>query len=91
MTKSPIKSKSAQTAESKSAQTAEPETVTNKSAKKSYVVRADGWVAGKRVKAGDLIELTVKAAKYEPVDPAGAAGVQAIDPVSLGQLEQDAS
>lgn len=35
----------------------------------TYIADADGWVAGRRVKAGDPVELTAAAAKYEPVTP----------------------
>ena len=34
---------------------------------KSYYASADGWVAGSRVKAGDKVELTERAARYENV------------------------
>lgn len=37
-----------------------------------YITRADGWVAGRRVRAGETIALTPAAARYEPVDPAPA-------------------
>jgi hypothetical protein len=44
--------------------------------KRSYAARADGWVAGRRVLKGEVVEMTDAAAKYEPVDrfdPAMAA------------------
>lgn len=34
-----------------------------------YQVQEDGWVAGRRVSAGDRLELTATAAKYERVAP----------------------
>ena len=38
-----------------------------------YTVKATGWVAGKRVREGDLIELTERRAKYETnIEPAPA-------------------
>lgn len=37
---------------------------------RTYIARADGWVAGRRVTQGDEISLTPAAARYEPVDPA---------------------
>ena len=42
----------------------------------TYIARADGWIAGRRVLQGDEISLTPSAARYEPVDPApqGKAG-----------------
>lgn len=38
-----------------------------------YVARADGWVAGRRVRKGEAVALTPAAAAYEPVDPAPPA------------------
>lgn len=35
--------------------------------KSTYIAKADGWVAGQRVKAGDELSLTPGAARYEPV------------------------
>lgn len=35
-----------------------------------YLARADGWVAGRRVRKGEAVALTPAAAAYEPVDPA---------------------
>ena len=32
-----------------------------------YTANADGWVAGRRVKKGDVLQLTARAAKYENV------------------------
>ena len=40
---------------------------------RSYIARADGWVAGRRVLQGEVIQLTPAAARYEPVDPAPQA------------------
>ena len=37
--------------------------------KKDYIVRSDGWVAGRRVQAGEIVSLTLAQARYEPVDP----------------------
>ena len=37
---------------------------------RTYIARADGWVAGRRVTQGEEISLTPAAARYEPVDPA---------------------
>lgn len=37
--------------------------------KQSFHVRASGWIAGQRVEIGDVVELTIAEAKYEPVDP----------------------
>lgn len=39
----------------------------------TYIARADGWVAGRRVTAGDPVLLTKEAARYEPVDLPPAA------------------
>ena len=36
----------------------------------TYIARADGWIAGRRVTQGEQISLTPAAARYEPVDPA---------------------
>lgn len=36
--------------------------------KQTYIARADGWIAGRRVKAGEEVPLTPAEAKYEPVD-----------------------
>lgn len=41
--------------------------------KSTYTAKASGWVAGKRVKAGDELSLTPAAARYEPVEPKKAA------------------
>lgn len=38
--------------------------------KKTWRVRAAGWIAGQRVEAGQRIELTEAEAKYEAVVPA---------------------
>lgn len=38
-----------------------------------YVARADGWVAGRRVRKGDQVMLPPAAAAYEPVDHATVA------------------
>lgn len=38
--------------------------------KATYRALADGWIAGHRVEAGELLELTADEAKYEPVEPA---------------------
>lgn len=37
---------------------------------KTYTSLIDGWVAGGRVKVGDLIQLTSEAARCEPVEEA---------------------
>ncbi|EGJ20117.1 hypothetical protein RSWS8N_18194 [Cereibacter sphaeroides WS8N] len=37
--------------------------------KTAWRARADGWIAGRRVKAGEEVSLTAAQAKYEPVDP----------------------
>ena len=37
---------------------------------RTYIARADGWIAGRRVTQGEEISLTPDAARYEPVDPA---------------------
>ena len=34
----------------------------------TYFARTSGWVAGKRVLAGEPVELTTAQAQYEPVD-----------------------
>lgn len=39
----------------------------------TYIARADGWIAGRRVTQGEEISLTPAAARYEPVDPAPPA------------------
>ena len=39
------------------------------SEKKQYSVNADGWVAGKWQKKGDLVSMTPDQAKYENVTP----------------------
>lgn len=36
---------------------------------KTYRARAAGWIAGRRVAAGEEIRLTAAQAKYEPVEP----------------------
>ncbi|MWP38071.1 hypothetical protein GQY15_10685 [Rhodobacter sphaeroides] len=41
----------------------------SKMTKTAWRARADGWIAGRRVKAGDEVSLTAVQAKYEPVDP----------------------
>ena len=45
-----------------------------------YVARAEGWIAGRRVAAGAVVELTEAQAKYEPVDPAPAPAAAATRP-----------
>jgi hypothetical protein len=40
---------------------------------RDYRVRADGWVAGRRRKEGDIVTLTPRAARYENVEPAKPA------------------
>lgn len=40
--------------------------------KSTYIAKADGWIGGKRVKAGDTVSLTAAAARYEPVQAADA-------------------
>lgn len=48
--------------------------------KQTYKVRVSGWIAGRRVEQGDLLELSLGEAKYEPVDlepPAAAEKVAA--------------
>lgn len=37
--------------------------------KTAWRARTDGWIAGRRVKAGEEVSLTAAQAKYEPVDP----------------------
>lgn len=37
-----------------------------------YIARADGWVAGQRVTAGERLLMTDAEARFEPVDPAPA-------------------
>lgn len=37
--------------------------------KAMYRALADGWVAGRWVQAGELLELSLEEAKYEPVEP----------------------
>ncbi|TKA96907.1 hypothetical protein FAZ78_09045 [Cereibacter changlensis] len=39
---------------------------------KTYRARAAGWIAGKRVAAGEEIRMTAAQAKYEPVELAVA-------------------
>lgn len=41
--------------------------------KTAWRARADGWIAGRRVKAGEEVSLTAAQAKYEPVDPVETA------------------
>ena len=42
-----------------------------------YTVKETGWVAGKRVREGDLIELTERAARYETnIEPAPAEATE---------------
>ncbi|MEH6775917.1 MAG: hypothetical protein V7668_18480 [Cereibacter changlensis] len=36
---------------------------------KTYRAKAAGWIAGRRVAAGEEIRLTASQAKYEPVEP----------------------
>ena len=36
---------------------------------KTYRAKAAGWIAGRRVAAGEEIRLTEAQAKYEPVEP----------------------
>ena len=38
--------------------------------RQSFIARADGWVAGRRVRAGEALLLTEVEARFEPVDPA---------------------
>lgn len=40
---------------------------------KTYRAKAAGWIAGRRVAAGEEIRLTAAQAKYEPVELAGEA------------------
>lgn len=51
----------------------------------TFVVRADGWVAGQRVKAGDTVLLTQEAAKYEPVDLLPPASAEGVEPARLSK------
>lgn len=45
----------------------------SKAVKQTYIVKATGWVAGQRVRAGQQIELTERAARYETnIAPAAA-------------------
>lgn len=46
----------------------------------SYRVTADGWIAGRRAKAGDVVDLTPAQAKYEPVEPVTAAQARSRKP-----------
>lgn len=59
----------------------------------TYIARADGWVAGRRVKAGDTVLLTKEAARYEPVDllPQTSAGVAEPARLSKSATELGAS
>lgn len=36
---------------------------------RDYRARTDGWINGRRRKAGEIVELTPRAARYENVDP----------------------
>jgi len=38
-----------------------------------YVARRDGWIDGRRVKAGEELRLPAGRARYEPVDPKPAS------------------
>ncbi|SNR22869.1 hypothetical protein EYF88_02780 [Paracoccus sediminis] len=37
--------------------------------KRDYIVRTEAWIAGRPAKAGDVVRLTEREARYEPVDP----------------------
>lgn len=50
---------------------------------KSYVANIDGWVAGQRVAAGDLVILTDAQAQYEPVTP---VKLPAKEPAEMGAI-----
>lgn len=58
--------------------------------KKDYIAAADGWIAGRPVKAGDMVRLTEREARYEPVQPAAVDGttVQA-EPVRRGKTRPE--
>lgn len=51
----------------------------------TFVARANGWVAGKRVKAGDTVLLSKAAAKYEPVDPSPPASAEVVESARLSK------
>ena len=37
--------------------------------KRKWRVRADGWIDGRRARAGAIVEMTDAQARYEPVEP----------------------
>lgn len=38
-------------------------------ARLTFVARITGWVAGRRVRRGERVQLTAAEARFEPVDP----------------------
>ncbi len=38
--------------------------------------KSDGWIAGRRVRVGDQVQLTEAAARYENVEPAPKPGAK---------------
>lgn len=38
-------------------------------ARQTYLARITGWVAGRRVRRGERVQLTAAEAQFEPVDP----------------------
>lgn len=38
-------------------------------ARQTYLARITGWVAGRRVRRGERVQLTAAEARFEPVDP----------------------
>lgn len=38
-------------------------------ARLTFVARSTGWVAGRRVRRGEQLQLTAAEARFEPVDP----------------------
>lgn len=41
--------------------------------RRPWRVKSDGWIAGRRVREGDQVQLTEVAARYENVEPVSTA------------------
>ncbi|WP_413874163.1 hypothetical protein [Albidovulum sp.] len=53
--------------------------------RQDYRVIADGWVAGRRARAGETVRLTKAEARYEPVVPADDAQPAEVTPLPVAR------
>lgn len=45
--------------------------------KQQYRALDDGWIAGRRVRKGEIVEMTEAEARYEPAEPARKVKIKA--------------